>query len=273
MVPLISGFRPDGHASRRPRVLVIVQNLSVPFDRRVWLECRALTGAGYDVTVICPNGPNEGSFEVIDGVTIHRYALPVGGDGLFGFVAEYAYSLSMTAWLLVKAWRHGRFDVIQACNPPDIFWLLAVGCRTTRGTKFVFDHHDLCPELYVSRFPGKSRVPYWCLRALEWCTHRTADHVIVTNGSYREVAIGRGGKRESDVTVVRTGPDPDALRRRAPDASLKRGRRYLVAYIGVMGPQDGVDIVLRVADRIVHDFGRDDVSFTLIGSATAWKIS
>jgi glycosyltransferase involved in cell wall biosynthesis len=138
--------------------------------------------------------------------------------------------------------------------------------RALDGTAFVFDHHDLCPELYESRFPAGPRLPLRVLRALERRTHRSADHVIATNQSYRDIAITRSGKSPADVTVVRTGPDPQALVRREPRPELRRGRRYLAAYIGVMGPQDGVDIVVRAAAIVVHELGRDDIAFTLIGS-------
>jgi glycosyltransferase involved in cell wall biosynthesis len=249
-----------------PRVVIIVQNLPVPFDRRVWLECRALRDNGYDVAVVCPKGPGDPKFEIVDGVALYKYRPIAGGNGVAGFLAEYAYSFAITAWLVFRAARERRFDVLQACNPPDIFWPIAIVARRVTRARFVFDHHDLCPELYESRFPDRSRIPYWGLRLLERCTHRSADHVIATNASYREIALGRGGKHESEVTIVRTGPDAERLRRRAPVPALRRGRRFLVAYIGVMGPQDGVDIVLRAADVIVHRWHRDDVSFTLMGS-------
>ena len=167
---------------------------------------------------------------------------------------------------MLKARRKGRFAVIQACNPPDIFWPIAVAFRALEGTKFVFDHHDLCPELYESRFPDGPKLPYRGLRALERRTHRSADHVISTNDSYREIAVKRSGKASSDVTVVRTGPDPERLKRGPVDPAQRRGRKFLSAYIGVMGPQDGVDIVVRAADIVVHELGRDDIAFTLIGS-------
>ena len=254
---------------RRPRVLIIVQNLPVPFDRRVWLECRALTGAGYDVSVVCPKGPGDPVHSVLEGVTLYKYEQYSAKGGILDFLVEYVYSLAVTTRLSLQAARSGRFDVVQACNPPDIFWVLGLLFRA-RGSRFVFDHHDLCPELYESRFAGRSRVPYWGLRLMEWCTFRTANHVISTNRSYRAVALGRGHKRTEDVTVVRTGPDPDLLSRGEPDCDLKRGRRYLVAYLGVMGPQDGVEAVVRAADRIVHGLGRADVSFTLVGSGDCY---
>jgi len=248
------------------RVLIIVQNLPVPFDRRVWLECQALVSAGYRVVVVCPKGNGDPPYQVIDTVQLYKYRPYAPGGSKLSFVAEYAYSFLATAWLTLRARRSGRFAVIQACNPPDIFWPIALFFRVIEGTKFVFDHHDLCPELYESRFPNGRRLPYKALRALERRTHRSADHVISTNDSYREIAVKRSGKASADVTVVRTGPDPQRLTRGPADPAQRRGRRFLVAYIGVMGPQDGVDIVVRAAGIVVHKLGRDDIAFTLIGS-------
>jgi glycosyltransferase involved in cell wall biosynthesis len=247
------------------RVLIIVQNLPVPFDRRVWLECQALLSEGHQVAVICPKGDGDPSYQVIDTVELYKYRPYAPGGSKAGFIAEYAYSFLATAWLTLKARRSGRFTVMQACNPPDIFWPIALALRAIDRTRFVFDHHDLCPELYESRFPDGPKLPYRMLRALERRTHRTADHVISTNGSYRDVAVNRSGKPAGDVTIVRTGPDPDRLRRGEPSAELRRGRRFLAAYIGVMGPQDGVDIVVRAADVVVHQLDREDIAFTLIG--------
>jgi glycosyltransferase involved in cell wall biosynthesis len=247
------------------RVLVIVQNLPVPFDRRVWLECHALVSAGYEVAVVCPKGDGDPGYQVIDTVAIYKYRPYAPGGSKLGFVGEYVYSFLATAWLTLRARRSGRFAVMQACNPPDIFWPIALLLRVLDRTEFVFDHHDLCPELYESRFPDGSRLPYRVLRALERRTHRTARHVIATNDSYRDVAIRRSGKSPADVTVVRTGPDPGRLVRGEAKPELRRGRRYVAAYIGVMGPQDGVDIVVRAADVVVHQLHRDDIAFTLIG--------
>jgi glycosyltransferase involved in cell wall biosynthesis len=254
-------------AAPRPRVLIIVQNLPVPFDRRVWLECQTLTAAGYDVTVICPRGSEAASaFQVIDGVSIHTYPPYAPGGSKAGFVAEYVYSFLATARLAARARRGGEFDVVQACNPPDIFWPLARWLRRRDGSRFVFDHHDLCPELYESRFPDGASLPHRGLLLLERMTFHAADKVIATNASYARVAVERGGKREEDVTVVRTGPDPERLRPVPEQPRLRRGRSHLVAYLGVMGPQDGVDIVIDAADHIVHRLGRDDIAFTLMGS-------
>jgi glycosyltransferase involved in cell wall biosynthesis len=254
------------------RVLIIVQNLPVPFDRRVWLECQALTRAGYRVAVVCPKGKGDPGYQVIDGVELYKYRPYAPGGSKLSFAAEYTYSFTATAWKAFLArWRggvgRGRFSVMQACNPPDIFWPLAIALKAVERTRFVFDHHDLCPELFESRFGEEAvrSLPYKGLRFLERRTHRTADHVISTNDSYREVAIRRSGKRPDDVTVVRTGPDPGKLQRGEPDEAQRRGRQYLCAYIGVMGPQDGVDIVVRAANVIVHEMKRADIAFTLIG--------
>jgi len=245
---------------------MIVQNLPVPFDRRVWLECQALVSAGYRVAVVCPKGDGDPAYEVVDQVELHKYRPYAPGGSKLGFVTEYAYSFLATAWLTFRARRSGRFRIMQACNPPDIFWPIALALRALDRTRFVFDHHDLSPELYESRFPDGPKLPYKVLRALERWTYRTADHVISTNESYRSIAAARTGKPVTDITIVRTGPDPQRLQRGPARPELRRGRRYLAAYIGVMGPQDGVDIVVRAADVVVHQLRRDDIAFTLIGS-------
>jgi glycosyltransferase involved in cell wall biosynthesis len=258
--------RGEAGSGRAKRVLIIVQNLPVPFDRRVWLECKALVAAGYDVSVVCPKGKDDPAYEVIDTVRIYKYRPYAPGGSKASFIAEYVYSFLGTAWKTLLARRRGPFAVMQACNPPDIFWPIAMALRLVDRTKFVFDHHDLCPELFQSRFPDGPRLPYRGLLALERRTHRTADHVISTNDSYRAIAIRRSGKAPADVTVVRTGPDPEKLSRGPQDPAQRRGHRFLAAYIGVMGPQDGVDIVVRAADIVVHDMGRDDIAFAVIGS-------
>jgi glycosyltransferase involved in cell wall biosynthesis len=251
-------------------VLIIVQNLPVPFDRRVWLECQTLVEAGYDVTVVCPQGHGTGAEQVVDGVRILAYRPYAPGGGALGFITEYAYSFVATARLALKARRRGAFAVVQACNPPDIFWPLALALRVRDRTRFVFDHHDLCPELFESRFVDGPSLFHRGLLFLERMTFRTADRVTSTNDSYAAIATSRGGKPPERVTVVRTGPDPRKLRRRKAEPALRRGRDHLVTYLGVMGPQDGVDIVLQAADLVVHRFGREDIAFTLMGAGDCW---
>ena len=254
----------------RPRILIIVQNLPVPFDRRVWLECKALTAAGYDVTVVCPKGKNDPAYEVLDGVTLLKYQPYAPGGSALSFIVEYAYSFLATAALVLRARRNGKFAVLQACNPPDIFWPIARWLRRRDRTRFVFDHHDLCPELYDSRFPHGRALPKRGLLALERATFHTADQVVSTNTSYAEIAVLRGSKAPEDVTVVRTGPDPERLLRSADVPALRHGRKHLVAYIGVMGPQDGVDLAVRAAAHVVHNLRRTDVAFTFMGSGDSY---
>ena len=257
-------------ARRRPRkparVLIIVQNLSVPFDRRVWLECRSLIDAGFEVAVVCPKGPGDPAYARLSDVELYKYRPYAPGGSRISFVLEYLYSFFATLALSIKASWRGRFTVVQTCNPPDIFWPIGLLFRIAHGSSFVFDHHDLCPELYQSRFPNGNRLIYRALLLMERCTAKTADHVTSTNDSYREIVVHRDGVDPAKVTVVRTGPDAAKLSRTAPDPALRGNRPYLVAYIGVMGPQDGVDLVLDVADVVVRKLNRRDISFTLIGS-------
>jgi glycosyltransferase involved in cell wall biosynthesis len=255
-------LRRSGRSSRR--VLIIVQNLPVPLDRRVWLECQALTAAGYGVSVICPMGPGDAAFEDLDGVRIHRYPPPPQAEDASGYVREFAYCWFQTARLAFREYRQAGFGVIQACNPPDTYFALAALFRPL-GVRFVFDHHDLCPEVYTARFGRAGGLLHRGLLLLERLTFRLADRVISTNDSYREVAIGRGRRTPEEVTVVRSGPDLERLRRRAPEPVLKAGKPFLCAYLGVMGPQDGVDTVLEAAFVIVHEMGRRDCHFVMMG--------
>jgi glycosyltransferase involved in cell wall biosynthesis len=259
---------------RRPHVLMIVQNLPVPLDRRVWLECRTLHQAGYAVTVICPKGPGDPAFQVIDGITIHKYRPAPGATGFASYVYEFGYSWLRTAALSAKVWAERPFDVIQACNPPDTYWLLARLWRR-RGVDFVFDQHDLNPELFESRFGMPTsfgaRFQYYALRWLEQMTYRTADMVISTNESYRAIAMGRGQRAPEDVVVVRSGPETERMRPVHPDPAAERDPRKTLAYLGIMGPQDGVEQVLVVMHDLVHRRGRTDVRAVLMGFGDCYE--
>jgi glycosyltransferase involved in cell wall biosynthesis len=252
----------------RRRVLIIVQNLPVPFDRRVWLEARALRDAGFAVSVVCPKASGDPAFQEIEGIRVRKYAPPPPTHGTLSYAWEFLYCWLRTSVLVFRAAAREGFDVIQACNPPDTYWALAALFKPF-GKRFVFDQHDLCPEVYVSRFPSGSRFVKRALLLLERATYRLADHVIATNESYRKTAMRRGGLPPDRVTVVRTGPDPERLTRGEPAPAWRGGRRYLVAYLGVMGPQDGVDLALRAAARLVRS-GRDDVRFVFIGSGDSY---
>lgn len=254
--------------ARAPHVLIIVQNLPVPLDRRVWLECQALVARGYSVSVICPKGPGDPAFQRLEGVDIYKYRPAPEAKGLAGFAWEFAYSWVRTAWLSVKVRRRGgRFDVLQACNPPDTYWALALLWKLA-GVRFVFDHHDLNPELFRSRFgepEGVARkLQYRMLVWLERRSFRTAARIISTNESYKAIAVRRGGRDAAEVTVVRSGPDTRQMRPIVPEHPRTADTVNLV-YVGIMGPQDGVDTVLHVVDELVHRRGRTNVTATLLG--------
>jgi glycosyltransferase involved in cell wall biosynthesis len=246
------------------RTLILVENLSVPFDRRVWQEAQSLRGAGYDVTVICPAGRDRDteSYAEIGGVRIHRYGLRAATGGVAGYGREYATALTRSAALTRKLSRDAPFDIVHACNPPDVLLLAALPARR-RGAAFVFDHHDLVPELYLSRFGGRG-LGYRATIAAERVAFRLADVVVSTNESYRRVALERGRKRPEDVFVVRSAPRTDRFSPVAPDEGLKRGKPHLLAYLGVMGPQDGVDQALRALSLLVSQ--RDDWHAIFIGA-------
>lgn len=257
----------DGSVSS-PRVLIIVQNLPVPLDRRVWLECQALKAHGYSVSVICPKGPGDQSRQTIDGIAIYKYRPAPNAKGLGGFALEFIYSWLRTAALSIRVRRERSFDVLQACNPPDTYWLLARLWRL-RGAKFVFDQHDLNPELFISRFGEPKNVGTKLqLRGLRWLermTYQTADHIISTNESYQQIAITRGGRTAEHVTVVRSGPDTQSMRPVYPPPSIRNGADCLLVYLGVMGPQDGVETILHVADELIHRRGRTGLRVALLG--------
>ncbi len=254
-------------ASKGRRVLIIVENLPLPFDRRVWQEARTLTAAGYVVSIICPKAPGyEESFERLEGIDIHRHWLPAEADGALGYALEYSAALLMELTLALKIAFGRGFDVIHACNPPDTIFIIARFFKLF-GKKFLFDHHDINPELYEAKF-GKRGLGHKLLSALERLTFNAADVVISTNESYRSIAIGRGGKDPRDVFVVRSGPDLTRMRIVAPNPALKRGRKYLVGYVGVMGKQEGIDLLLQAVQSIVKQLGRTDIQFGLVGGGT-----
>lgn len=254
-------------AARGRRVLIIVENLPCPFDRRVMQEARTLQGAGYQVSIICPKAPGyEKGFERVEGIDIHRHWLPREADGVLGYALEYSCALLMEFLLSLKVLFGRGFDVIHACNPPDTIFLIG-GFYKLFGKKFVFDHHDINPELYEAKF-GRRDFGQKLLLALERLTFRTADMVISTNESYRHIALTRGGVNPAGVFVVRSGPDLTRLKQVPPNPSLRNGRRYLVGYVGVMGKQEGIDLLLQAVEHIVKRLGRTDIQFGLVGGGT-----
>lgn len=254
----------EGSVSSRSRVLIIVQNLPVPADRRVWLECQALVSAGHAVTVVCPRGSNDPDYEVLDHVVLRKYKPPPSTTGLRSYIVEFVVCWLRTARRVHQAWRQEGFDVIQTCNPPDTYWLLGLLFKA-RGVRYIFDQHDLCPEVYQSRFARPNRVLLRLLKLLELGNYRVADHVIVTNESYKSLAISRGGRQPDDVTIVRSGPDADRFIAGEPVEELRADHRFLACYVGVMGPQDGVDRALHAAAHYIHALGRSDCRFAFLG--------
>lgn len=230
-----------------------------------------MTHAGYLVTVICPKGRGgkySESHETIDGVEVFRYPAPPEADGVMGYMVEFSYCWVMTAILSVRAALTRGFDVVHACNPPETYFALALMYRLL-GKKFLFDHHDLSPEMYLAKGGKRSGFLHRTLLLLERLTFRTADVVIATNESHREIAVRRGGIDPQRVFVVRSGPDLDRLRPVPAEPMLRDGCRHLVCYLGEMCPQDGVDLLLEAARILVADMGRRDIKFVIIGGGPA----
>ena len=249
---------------RGRRVLIIVENLPVPFDRRVWAEATSLVDAGYQVSVISPMMKGfTAPFEVIDGVHVYRHPLAEAGSGA-GYLREYLGALFHQFRLAFKVRRERGFDVIHACNPPDLIFLVAAVFKLFDGARFIFDHHDLCPELYEAKF-GRRGPAYWALRGAERLTFALADISIATNESYRDIALARGGMKPDRVFIVRSGPRLDRMAIAAPNAALKRGRRFLAGYVGVIGDQEGLDLLIGAVAHLVNHVGRTDVQFAIIG--------
>ena len=249
-------------------VLIIVENLPSPFDRRVWQEATTLQQAGYGVSIICPTGKGyDACYECLDGIHIYRHPLPTEAEGALGYLVEYSAALFWEFVLAWRVWRRHGFDVIHACNPPDLIFLVGGFFKIVLGKKFVFDHHDINPELYEAKF-GRRDFFYKLMLAVERWTFRTADMSIATNESYKKIAIERGGMQPDRVHVVRSGPMLERLRIVPPVPSLKNGRRYLVGYVGVMGKQEGIDLLLQAVAHIVHELKRTDIQFGLVGGGT-----
>ena len=248
------------------RVLIIVENLPVPFDRRVWMEATTLQRAGYQVSVISPTGKGyESLYEVIDRIRIYRHRLPPEHSSTLGYIREYAYALWSEWRLAQKVRRECGFDVIHVCNPPDLIFLVALWFKAWYGTRIIFDHHDLSPELYESKF-NRWGLFYHLLQLAERMTFISADAVISTNESYKEIAIIRGNRRPDHVHVVRSAPDLAWFKRVPANPIYRRNRSYLVGYLGVMAEFDGIDHLIKVAHELVITRGRRDIQFCLIGS-------
>jgi glycosyltransferase involved in cell wall biosynthesis len=257
---------PSAVPSPSGSICIVVENLPVPFDRRIWQEARALGEAGYQVSIICPKGKGfEKNRETLEGIEIYRHAI-WEASGLMGYLAEYTWALAVELFLAFRVYRKTRFRILQAANPPDTIFLLGFVFKLF-GVRFIFDHHDLNPELFEAKFKKHGLFYRMVCMAERW-TFRTATVSIATNESYREIAIARGGMNPERVFVVRSLPDLKYIHRVGPCAELKEGKTHLIAYVGVMGFQDGLDLLLESVEYIVKTRNRRDVLFVMIGSGT-----
>ena len=250
-------------AERAPHILILVENLPVPFDRRVWQEAQTLAAAGYRVSVICPKGKGQTApREEIDGIAIWRHPLPQARSAK-GYLVEYAVALACQLWLSFRIRLAGPIDAIQACSPPDLMFLVALPHRLL-GTRFVFDHHDLSPELFASKF-GREGLLWRILAFFERRTFRLATVSIATNETFRDIAIRRGGMDPDRVFVVKSYPEIARFLRTAPEPAFAAQGRSLVGYLGIMGAQDGVDTLVDAMAGIRDTHSRDDIGCLIIG--------
>jgi len=254
-----------GSLGEQPRkVLLVLENLPVPHDRRMWQVATSLQRAGYHVSVISPRPPEDPEYCVLEGVHLYRYPMPPPTHSVGNFVKEALYCLWHTFRLSKRVEREQGFDVFHVGNPLDIFWSIGLYYKA-RGKKFVYEHRDLCPELYEVRF--KKRGLFYHLQVLfERWSYQLADMIIEMNESYRQNALERGKADPEKIVIVRSGPRASEFMPVEPDLSVKRGKKHLVCYLGIMGPQDGTDIFVKAAHHIVYTRGYRDVHFLAIGS-------
>ncbi|MEH1837105.1 MAG: glycosyltransferase family 4 protein [Nostoc sp.] len=253
------------------KVVIIVENLPVPFDRRVWMEATTLIKAGYEVSVICPKGKGfEQEYEVIDQVHIYRHQMPPDISSVSGYLREYGTALFWEFRLAHRVWQERGFDIVHICNPPDLLFLVAGWFKLLKGVRVIFDHHDINLEMYEAKY-GRRDIFYYGLSLVERLTFTTADVVISTNESYLSVALTRGGKSPEDVFVVRSGPDLSRFQPVPPNPVYRKGRKYLVGYVGVMGEPEGIDYLLQSVRYIVYEKKRQDIHFMLIGSGPMFE--
>jgi glycosyltransferase involved in cell wall biosynthesis len=254
-----------GTVESAKRVLIIVENLPVPFDRRVWQEAKALKEAGYGVSVICPKGRGHtASYEQIDGIHIYRHWLPLDAKGKFGFLLEYSAALFAEFFLSIRVLRRHGFDIIHACNPPDLIFLVAAFHKAFFRKKFIFDQHDLSPELFEVKF-GRKGLLHRLLVIFEKWTFSLADVSLATNETFRDLAISRAGMPAKRVFIVKSYPDLARFRRIEPDSTARSGFQYLVGYVGVIAAQDGVDLLVKAMAFIANQLQRKDIGCVIIG--------
>lgn len=250
------------------KILIIVENLPVPFDTRVWQEATTLAANGYTVSVICPKGKGyTEDEEILQGVHIFRHELPPEGNGPIGYLREYTSALKEETRLAKKVYKKIGFDVIQGCNPPDDIYMVARKFKKY-GVKYVFDHHDICPELFEAKFGRKGLVKsvlYGTQTFFERMTYKHCTFAFATNESYKKIAIERGKMKPSKVIVLRSGPKLERMKIQEPSPEIKRGRKYMVGYLGVIGQQEGIEYLLEAAKYCKEELKRDDIFWGIVG--------
>ncbi len=253
--------------------LIVVENNFVPLDPRVWSEAVSLRDAGWKVTVICPepsgvySSPPVGEDGPVDleGVRVFYFRLKAANDGVTAYLSEYSTSFIEIGRLCWKVWQREHFDVLHICNPPDIFFPIALFYRLL-GVAIIYDHHDLFPEFIKDRFDGATgRLLYWAAVAMEYLMYQAAHITIAVNESYREVALVRGHLPAERIAVIRNGPQIRNFFQLPPVHALKKGFAFLVCYIGIMGYEDGIPEMLEAIRHVVIDLGRRDILFHLMG--------
>lgn len=249
----------------RLRVLILVQNLPVPFDRRVWQEALALDSAGYEVHIVCPRTKDyPGRRELLDGIHIYRYSPGPEARRLAGYLVEYAIAILAQLRLALAIRVRRRIDIVHICNPPDLLFLVALPLIAS-GSRLIYDHHDATPELMIAKGRREDGLLVRVIAFFEHLTYRFCHVSIETNNSFREIALQRGKMASRDVFVVRSAPKVDRFAKALPDEKWRRGRKHLVGYVGIMGLQDGLDYLIDAANLIIREWGRDDIQFVLVG--------
>lgn len=247
------------------KILIIVENLPVPFDTRVWQEATTLAANGYTVSVISPTGKGyDKEYEFLQGVHIYRHSLPTEGNGAIGYAMEYGSALWHEYRLARKCYKEVGFDCIHGCNPPDNIWMVAQKFKS-KGVDYIFDHHDICPELFEAKFGKTSGLLYKSQLWLERQTYKHAKFAFVTNHSYEKIAIERGGMNPNDVLVLRSGPKLERLKIQPPKPDIRRGKPFMVGYLGVIGQQEGIEYLLRAALYARQTLQRNDIFWGIVG--------
>ncbi len=251
---------------RPTRVLMIVESIALARDHRLRKQATSLVEAGCSVTVICRRDPRNAA--CVPGVRVLDYPAPRDGSGPVAFAREYLYSVVMAGILLLRVLATTGMDVVQVCSTPDVYPVLVAPLRLLRR-RVVFDFRDLSPEIFAARYGRRSGLLYRLLLLLERTSLRLADRVLVVNESLRRVAMERGGVSPDRITIVGNGPMLARVRRRQARPELRGGYRYLCCWVGMIGPQDGVDLALRAIAHLVHELDRKDCSFVFVGVGDA----